>query len=212
MRRVVNLSTYLKSYGITKEQFMAEVEKDREFYDIYVDWNKDDTKTILGPKVLDRLGAVFNDDTIAEIEKKEEDSKTDISEVKEGGQVEISDYMNSPISSQIGNPKSEKVKDSGASTKPKPKKKSKLSITKQFVQENGAPGDVCDMKGLRQFLLGAGLCKVEEVALMGDDEVLGAIGKEYFFIPSNDKFFIFKKSVLLENMGDIYVIDSSDDK
>ena len=212
MRRVVNLSTYLKSYGITREQFMAEVEKDREFYDIYVDWNKDDTKTILGPKVLDRLGAVFNDDTIVEIEKKEEDSKTDTSEEKEGEQVEMSDYMNSPISSQIGNPKSEKAKESGTSTKPKPKKKSKLSITKQFVQENGAPGAVCDMKGLRQFLLGAGLCKVEEVALMGDDEVLGAIGKEYFFIPSNDKFFIFKKSVLLENMGDIYVIDSNDDK
>lgn len=211
MRRVVNLSTYLKSYGITREQFMAEVEKDREFYDIYVDWNKDDTKTILGPKVLDRLGAVFNDDTIVEIEKKE-DTKTDTSEEKEGEQIEMSGYMNSPISSQIGNPKSEKAKESGASTKPKPKKKSKLSITKQFVQENGAPGDVYDMKGLRQFLLGAGLCKVEEVALMGDDEVLGAIGKEYFFIPSKDKFFIFKKSVLLENMGDIYVIDSSDDK
>lgn len=211
MKRVANLSTYLSSYNLSKECFMEEIDKDREFYDKYIEWHKDDSKTILSPKALERLGKVFNDEEPKMTVTVDGEVQKEISlapeKEAEDEQMDISKFMDNPVVAGGGIPTSERVSKTKSEIKAKPKKKSKLNITKQFIQENGSPVEVCDARGLRQFLLGSGIRKVEEVALMGDEEVLEAIGKEYFFIASKDRFLVFKKSVLLENLADIYVVE-----
>ena len=70
MPRLVTLRDFLKEYGITKETFMKEVNKDKSFYDAYIEWEDRDDATIISPKALERLGEAFNDDN-TESQKKD---------------------------------------------------------------------------------------------------------------------------------------------
>lgn len=200
MRTVVSLSVYLESYSITREQFMAEVNKDREFYDKYIDWKNKDSDTIISPKALERLGEAFNDNKIEEL-------KAD--------QVNMEDIMNAPKESES---KTEiKTEDSEVQTESKKrqrkaedkprKKKSKNTITKQFIAEHGqlTPEMMQDTKLLRMFLMGAGY-KAEQVALMGDEEVKNAVCKDYFFINTEDGLYVIKRSALVSIAGDVCFI------
>lgn len=202
MRTVVSLSVYLDSYGITKEQFMTEINKDREFYDKYIDWNSKDSDTIISPKALERLGEAFNDN-------KAEELKAD--------QVNMEDIMNAPeeeseSKTEIKTEDSEvqtesKKRQRKAEDKPR-KKKSKNTITKQFIADHGQLTSeiMQDTKLLRMFLMGAGY-KAEQVALMGDEEVKSAISKDYFFINTEEGLYVIKRSALLSITGDVSFIE-----
>lgn len=202
MRAVVSLSVYLESYSITREQFMAEVNKDREFYDKYIDWKNKDSDTIISPKALERLGEAFNDNKVEEL-------KAD--------QVNMEDTMNTPeeeseSKTEIKTEDSEvqtesKKRQRKAEDKPR-KKKSKNTITKQFIADHGQLTSemMQDTKLLRMFLMGAGY-KAEQVALMGDEEVKNAVCKDYFFINTEDGLYVIKRSALVSIAGDVSFIE-----
>ena len=199
MRTVVSLSVYLDSYGITKEQFMAEINKDREFYNKYIDWNSKDSDTIISPKALERLGEAFNDNKVEEL-------KTD--------QVNMEDIMNAPeeeseSKTEIKTEDSEvqtesKKRQRKAEDKPR-KKKSKNTITKQFIAEHGRCSSG-NTKDLRMLLMSSGLYKAEQVALMNDDEVHDIVSKDYYFIGAEEGTYIIKRSALVSIAGDVCFI------
>ena len=72
MPRLVTLRDFLKDYGITKETFMKEINKDKDFYDAYIEWEDRDDATIISPKALEKLGEAFNDDNIESQNKNNE--------------------------------------------------------------------------------------------------------------------------------------------
>lgn len=207
MRTVVSLSVYLDSYGITKEQFMTEINKDREFYNKYIDWNSKDSDTIISPKALERLGEAFNDNKVEEL-------KTD--------QINMEDIMNAPeeeseSKSEIKTEDSEvqtesKKRQRKAEDKPR-KKKSKNTITKQFISEHGqlTPEMMQDTKELRMFLMGSGY-KAEQVALMGDEEVKNAVSKDYFFIKSAEGLYVIRRAALISIAGDVSFVAKEEGK
>ena len=205
MRAVVSLSVYLESYSITREQFMVEVNKDREFYDKYIDWKKKDSDTIISPKALERLGEAFNGN-------KEEELKTD--------QIDIEDIMTAPTEEKIDMtevqaetseplpvvPEEKKRRKRTPSVDKTPKrKKSKNSITKQFIAEHGRCSSG-NTKDLRMLLMSSGLYKAEQVALMNDDEVQDIVSKDYYFIGAEEGTYIIKRSALVSIAGDVCFI------
>ena len=216
MRRVVSLSTYLSSYNLTREDFDKEIEKDRDFYDRYIDWGsrRDGSDTILSPKVLDRLGEVFNDaDEMAAARNVEEVQEKAPEQGKE--EEDMNEFTEKPIETEIEEITEEVKTDTGKaaqktekdSKKPR-RKKSKLNITKQYIQEHGQ-ADIADanaLKQLRKFLMNDGNHKLEEVALMTDEEVQTAFGKDFYVIDAAEGTYIIKRSALTSIMSDVYVV------
>ena len=223
MRKVVSLSTYLESYNLTREVFDREIENNRDFYDNYIEWGskKDGSDTILSPKALDKLGEAFNESdspkmTITidgEIKKsvslepestedkikRKRRTKAEIESERKVVQMDMSDFMDKPVSEPV----QEKTK---TVTK---KKKSRLNITKQFIQEHGKTdsSDNIYLKQLRKFLLNDGSHKAEEIALMGDEEVKAAFGKDYYVIGAEEGTYFIKRSALIGIMSDVYVVE-----
>lgn len=182
MNRVVSLSTYLESYNITKDVFMSSIENEREFFDKYIEWGKTDADTILSPKAIERLGEIFNEPT-------DNDER-----------VDMSGFMNSPeLNKNEGTEEPKKV------TKRTRRKKPKYSINKQFLQEHGRAdvGDSSALKQLRTFLMGDGVHKVEDVALMTDEEVQETFSKSFYVIRAEEGCYIIKRSALSQIIGDI---------
>ena len=213
MRTVVSLSVYLESYSITREQFMAEVNKDREFYNKYIDWKNKDSETIISPKALERLGEVFNDKSDKKSDKKPEQIKMEEVMNAPAAELETEKTQNIELPSEA--PVTPKKRQRKASTEEKPsrKKKSKNSITKQFISEHGqlTPEMMQDTKELRMFLMGSGY-KAEQVALMGDEEVKNAVSKDYFFIKSTEGLYVIRRSALTSIAGDVSFVAKEEGK
>ena len=213
MRTVVSLSVYLESYSITREQFMAEVNKDREFYNKYIDWKNKDSATIISPKALERLGEVFNDKSDKKSDKKPEQIKMEEVMNAPAAELETEKTQNIELPSEA--PVTPKKRQRKASTEEKPsrKKKSKNSITKQFISEHGqlTPEMMQDTKELRMFLMGSGY-KAEQVALMGDEEVKNAVSKDYFFIKSTEGLYVIRRSALTSIAGDVSFVAKEEGK
>ncbi len=219
MRNVVSLSTYLGSYNLTREVFDKEVEKDKDFYNKYIEWGskKDGSDTILSPKALDRLGEIFNDSVISEdIDSSPEEVETiekidEETEKKEDIQMDMSEFMEKPVEAEEEkNIEKKAEKKTVKSTENKRKKKSKLNITKQFIQEHGQTDmdDGESNKQLRKFLMNDGTHKIEEVALMTDEEVRAAFGKEFYVIKAQEGTYFIKRTALMGIMGDVFVVES----
>ncbi len=214
MRTVVSLSVYLDSYKISREQLMAEINKDRDFYDKYIDWKNKDSETIISPKALERLGDVFNDKTENKHEIKEDTSKKKAGTEHKEDIVEFMEKPALPEAEDIEEVKktekteTPKRKRSSADVATPRKKKSKNCITKQFIAEHGFLDQQAlqSTKELRILLMGSGL-KAEQVALMDDEEVKNTIGKEYFFIESKDGVYIIKRSALISIAGDVCFLE-----
>ncbi len=187
MAKVVTLKDYLKQYNITKDDFMKAVEKDKEFFDTYIEWEKQDDDTIISPKALEVLGLIFND------------TKTTLSE-----------YMTAPVPIEDTDKKSPQKEKKTGEVKPKTarKRKTKLNITNQFIQENGQLdfNGSMDFKALRKFLMDSGIYKAEQMALMSDDEIISSISKDYYFITAKDNIYMMKRQVLISNKADIFVL------
>lgn len=213
MRTVVSLSVYLESYSITREQFMAEVNKDREFYNKYIDWKNKDSETIISPKALERLGEVFNDKSDKKSDKKPEQIKMEEVMNAPAAEPEAEKTQNIELPSEA--PVTPKKRQRKASTEEKPsrKKKSKNSITKQFISEHGqlTPEMMQDTKELRMFLMGSGY-KAEQVALMGDEEVKNAVSKDYFFIKSAEGLYVIRRAALTSIAGDVSFVAKEEGK
>lgn len=223
MKKVVSLSTYLSSYNLDRKEFEKVIEKDRAFYDKYIDWGKNDSETILSPKALDALGEIFNDrgeemtitingevkdsinlsDPVKPKRKRRTKAEMEAARASELEQQSISDYMTAPV------PIPEK-KQPNPKPKTVPKKRSKLNITKQFIQEHGKCSLVegKDVKSLRTFLINSGLYKLEQIALMSDQDVVGALDKDFYFIDAPEGTYIFRKSAILGIVSDVYFVGS----
>lgn len=234
MRNVVSVATYLREYGITREEFDEEIEKSKSFYDDYIQWGskKDGSDSVISPKALEKLGETFNDphdepkmtitidgtvqeevslsdNTVSEPKRKRR-TKTEIEadrDIKEET-VDMSEFMEKPKDdTQKAEPEDKTVKKK-TKTATKPRKKTKLNITRQFIQEHGKCNFTKDnIKELRIFLMNGGLYKLEQIAFMSDEEVLSAVTKDFFFIESTEGTYIIKKSVMTGNMSDIFVIE-----
>ncbi len=204
MRTVTSLKNYIESYGITKESVMAVIETNRAFFDQYIEWGKNDSETILSPKALEELGKHFNENNESELSLP--------FKVNEQGKMEI--FMPSPE----GETETEDVKKEAEKTEEKPKKirlkRSKYRATKQFIAENGmiSLDNSDDMKQIRRFLMNDGTHKAEEVALLTDKEVQDELIKKYFIISSDSCMYIIARSVLLDNLSDIYVLGKNEEK
>ena len=220
MKRVVSIATYLESYNITRKEFDEAISKDKDFYDDYIQWGskKDGTDSVISPKALDRLGEVFNGSNI-EIKTKDKEepqiqdkpkrkrrTKAEMEAARqEEKQIDMSEFMDKPEQeNKTASPK----KASEKATKPR-KKKTKLNITRQFIQEHGRfeMSENKNMKELRLFLMNGGLYKAEQIALMSDNEVTDAVLKDYYFIEAKEGTYIIKRSVLTGNVNNIYVIE-----
>ena len=223
MRNVVSLYTYLKSYNLSRDAFDKEIEKDRDFFDKYIEWGKkkDGSDTILSPKALDRLGESFNQPAAPKMTitingevqesvsldpgkedkpKRKRRTKAEIEAERRNEQMDMGDFMDKPVESKKMPAKSKET--------PKKRKKSKLNITKQFIQEHGqANVDSPEiLKQLRKFLMNDGSHKIEEVALMTDEEVQSSFGKSFYVIEAEEGTYFFPKSLLLSNMSEIFVV------
>ena len=226
MNRLVTLRDFINTYSITKEEFLKETNKDKEFYDKYIEWESRDEDTIITPKALEKLGEIFNKPeempVIAEnslkeaekeiLEKAEPDKpkrKRRTKKEMEESRVETTNpYMPEPTAEETKDIK--EVKETKTKTADKPrKKKTKLNITRQFIAENGTiNGDISSIKQLRQFLMSDGNHKIEQVALMSDQEVLQAFEKDYFVIKTEEgRIFIFPRQFMNANTKNIYVIE-----
>lgn len=215
MRKVVSLSTYLSSYNLKREDFDKEIEKDRAFYDKYIDWGskKDGSDTILPPKVLEKLGEIFNDPlenmtvTIDGVVQEKPDTE------KRKDKVNMGEFMEKPTEAKEESSTEKEIKQKrtvkdNENKKPR-RKKTKLNITRQFIQEHGQ-ADVTDanaLKQLRKFLMNDGNHKLEEVALMTDEEVQTAFGKNFYVIDAAEGTYIIKRSVLAGIMSDVYIVE-----
>lgn len=239
MNKLVTVRDFLKSYNITKDVLMEEVNKDKSFYDKYIEWEKLDADSIITPKALDRLGKVFNEPApemtitrngeVSETvsldpstplkPKRKRRTKAEIeadNKKENGEQIDMSEFMDTPavsednkieeIKEKPSRKKTVKMSDSGTAPR---KKKSKLNITKQFIQEHGQAdvGNSDALKQLRKFLMNDGSRKVEEVALMTDEEVQAAFGKDFYVIEAEEGTYFIKRTVLTGNMSDIYVVE-----
>lgn len=211
MRNVVSLSTYLKSYNLKRADFDKEIEKDRDYFDKYIEWGKkkDGSDTILPPQVLTRLGKVFNE-KVSEMTITRDGEVRDTVQLfslddseKRGKQMDMSEFMDKPVDEVKEEKKASVKSQSGVK-----KKKSKLNITKQFIQEHGK-ADIMDkdfLKSLRRFLLNNGSYKAEDIALMGDEEVQAAFGKDFYVIRAEEGTYFIKRSALVGIMSDVYVV------
>ena len=214
MRKVVSLSTYLSSYNLKREDFDKEIEKDRAFYDKYIDWGskKDGSDTILPPKVLERLGEIFNDPlenmtvTIDGIVQEKSDTE------KRKDKLNMDEFMEKPTDTieKNNNEKENNSKRTNKTDSKKPRrKKTKLNITKQFIQEHGQ-ADITDanaLKRLRKFLMNDGTHKLEEVALMTDEEVQTAFCKNFYVIDAAEGTYIIKRTALTNIMNDVFIVE-----
>ena len=233
MRKVVSVATYLREYGITREEFDKEIAKNKAFYDDYIQWGskKDGSDSVISPKALDKLGKAFNDpydepkmtvtidgavqeeislsdDTASEQRKKRRVKAEIEADKKEKEQIDMSEFMEKPGDDAPKAEQEEKVAKKKTKTVTKTRKKTKLNITRQFIQEHGKCNFTKDnIKELRIFLMNGGLYKLEQIAFMSDEEVLSAVTKDFFFIESTEGTYIIKKSVMTGNMSDIFVIE-----
>lgn len=233
MRKVVSVATYLREYGITREEFDKEIAKNKAFYDDYIQWGskKDGSDSVISPKALDKLGKAFNDpydepkmtvtidgavqeeislsdDTASEQIKKRRVKAEIEADKKEKEQIDMSEFMEKPGDDTPKAEQEEKVAKKKTKTVTKTRKKTKLNITRQFIQEHGKCNFTKDnIKELRIFLMNGGLYKLEQIAFMSDEEVLSAVTKDFFFIESTEGTYIIKKSVMTGNMSDIFVIE-----
>ena len=209
MSKLVTLRDFLKEYNIKKEDFIKETDKDKSFYEQYIEWEDMDDATIISPKALNRLCEVFETSKNNNLTDKHEDKevKTDTVRKRRVKKEEVNNYMPEPITDKESE-RIEKPKEAAPPPKPK-KKKTKLNLTKQFIQEHGYCDDKgnFDIKDLRKFLIGSGLYKLEQVAIMGDDEVLGVISKDYYFINSPEGVYIIKRSSLQSIISDAFIIE-----
>jgi hypothetical protein len=195
MRPVISLATYIESYKLTREEVMKVINKEKDFFDNYIDWKNKDSETILSPKAIDKLGEYFNND-------------------KKPEQVKLEEFMNEPKIEE--EPKETEAKQ--AEPKPKKKtapqdkaprkKKAKNTITKQFIAEHGQCSEG-NTKDLRMLLMTSGLYKAEQVALMNDDEVQGVISKDYYFIKSAEGTYIIRRSALTSIAADVIYFESN---
>ncbi len=233
MNRMVTLRDFLKSYNISKGRFMSEVNKDKEFYDTYIEWEDRDDATIITPKALTKLGEIFNEqekvtkqsdteaqmtitvdgeiNSVVNMDTVDASKKSKDKEEKEElvNMSDMSEFMEKPIDTEEEQHDEEKTEQKSVkSADTKRKKKSKLNITKQFIQEHGKAdmNDSESIKQLRKFLMNDGTHKLEEVALMTDEEVQAAFGKDFYVIKAEEGTYIIKKSAFVEIMSDIFVV------
>ena len=224
MNKLVTLRSFLKEYSITKEEFLKETNKDKAFYDKYIEWEQFDDATIISPKALSRLGEVFDKkepkmtitydgevqqelDLTTEPEEKDEKPKRKRrtkKEMEEARKAEMSDFMAEPVTEE----KKENKKPAAKPAQTK-KKRSKNNITKAFIQEHGQfdTSSGMEMKDIRKFMIGSGLYKIEQVAMMSDKEAVESIKKDYYFISSPEGTYIIKRNALTGIMSDVYVIE-----
>ena len=202
MRNVVSLKTYTESYNVTKEEVMKVIDSDRTFFDKYIDWGRNDSETVLSPKAIDRLGEAFNANETSSEQPRMEDimtapieEKTDMTEV----QAETSEPLPA-----VPEEKKRRKRTPSVDKTPK-RKKSKNSITKQFIAEHGRCSSG-NTKDLRMLLMSSGLYKAEQVALMNDDEVQDIVSKDYYFIGAEEGTYIIKRSALVSIAGDVCFI------
>ena len=233
MRNVVSVATYLREYNISREEFDNEINKDKDYYDNYIQWGskKDGSDSVIYPKALEKLGKVFNDPceepkmTVTidgtvqeEISLSEEPAsklkrtrrtKAEIeADKKKKEQIDMSEFMEKPRDDISKAEQEEKTVKKKTKAVIKPRKKTKLNITRQFIQEHGKCNfSKENIKELRIFLMNGGLYKLEQIAFMSDEEVLNAVTKDFFFIESTEGTYIIKKSVMTGNMSDIFVIE-----
>ena len=225
MNKPVTVRDFLKTYDISREEFMAEINKDKDFYDTYIEWENLDSDSIITPKALARLGEIYNEpapemtvtidgevkDNInlssvpgseaLDKPKRKRRTKAEMEEERKKEQDNMNEFMDAPVDTASDN-----KEDKPVTQKQARKKKSKLNITKQFIQEHGRADMMDSVKNLRKFLMNNGR-KAEEVALMDDEEVKAAIGKDFYIIEAEEGTYYIKRSALIDIMSDIYLIE-----
>lgn len=229
MNKLVTVRDFLKTYNITKDILMEEVNKDKDFYDKYIEWENLDADSIITPKALARLGEVFNEPTsnnapemtitingevqetvVLDTLKAEKPRKKRKQKATEndtiGEQVEMSDFMNKPDENTNIEKNEPEKKSKKSNSKPR-RKKSKYSVTKQFLSENGRPEDMSNIRQLRQFLMSDGSHKIEDVALMTDDEVRNEFTKSFYIINADNGTYIIARTALNSIVSDICFVE-----
>lgn len=221
MRKETTLKEYIDTYGLTKDKIMAVINKNRSFYDKYIQWGDNDDKTIIEPKALDMLGTVFNEDNSGTVndmhglvpmpglEKIESFYKNDDKSVvnsvdkplidtngkTDSDSISMKDYMNIPE-------KSKEIK----AKKPRAPRKKKSKYNLSFADYENNKCEISNIKILRDFLMNDGKHKVEDIAIMSDEEVKVEFNKQYICIGESPSYIIYSKSVLKAIVSDIYII------
>ena len=85
------------------------------------------------------------------------------------------------------------------------RKKTPFAVSRSFFEESGK-ADISDVKLIRQFLLSLPNCKMEDIALMDDVEILTMCEGRYYCIESNDHLIIFPRESILKLADEINVI------
>lgn len=227
MRRVVSLANYIKSYNITREQIMEVIDSDREFFDGYINWGKNDNDTVLGHKAIERLGEFFNDKensvsantqpvtqvTEQSLSKPKRQRKDVFAEdpiaPKKQAQAPVQKDINEPQTIDAGKYMDRPVIKKGTKTvtEGKRRRKTKYTLTKQFVNEHGFISVSDNIKQLRQMLMSDGTHKAEDVAIMLDDEIKAEFAKSYYVINAEEGLYLIKRSTLNSILGDVLFVE-----
>lgn len=227
MRRVVSLANYIQSYNITREQIMEVINSDREFFDGYINWGKNDNDTVLGHKAIERLGEFFNDkeDSVSAdtqpvtqvteqpLAKPKRQRKDVFAEdpvmPKKQTQTPVPKDINEPQTVDAGKYMDRPVIKKGTKkvAEGKRRRKTKYTLTKQFVNEHGFISVGDNIKQLRQMLMSDGTHKAEDVAIMLDDEIKAEFAKSYYVINAEEGLYLIKRSTLNSILGDVLFVE-----
>lgn len=218
------LKRFLDAHGITRETFDQAVAKDTTFFEKWIGQGETEDDITIAPRAVDRLEEILAETGISEhTEKKEEKgSKTMDDNVMQAVRtantpMEGSDGESSVFDMDMDQPteqvepvkaaKPRRKKEDSKDDKPR-RKRSKNTLTREFIAEHGQ-ADEGDIKSLRSFLMGAGLLKTEEVALMSDAEVQAVYKKDYYVISTATETYIFPRALLNSIKNEVYVVENN---
>ncbi len=206
--RDISLKEFMDLYNITSEAVAEELRKnetEKEFYDKYINWGSasDFSDSYLSPKALDRLTAVFNkaenfmNPPETNSNKKGNDTNTSVET-----QANKTDEGEARIKHE--EIRQDQLEKTNSKRKPRTKK-SKFSISKTYLNEISSD-NVIDTKVIRKFLMGDGVHKIEDIAIMTDSEVNDIFTKEYVLFNTEKGIMVFKKKALEGIINDVYLI------
>ena len=142
---------------------------------------------------------IFDDDgnTLNDFKKeKEEDMKEEDKKINQSAKK--------PVEKTVEKAAEPQTEETSAKPKPARKKKTKYLAGASYIKKLNE--SVYDIKAIRSFLLSLNQYKVDEIAIMSDDEIKKLISDEYVILDTSDDVLIINKEALLSISDKIFAI------